>query len=386
LDLNFDLNLVQSQKLLLTPKIKQVLEVLKMSSQELFEYVEEQLETNPVLEIVDNEESFIDEDYSVSNNNEIWEHNEEENEDTEPKYKDKEWLLEDTSFDNSFIKLTLKDHLLFQLHTSSLEKNQISIGEYIIDNLDDNGYLSIDITEVAAYFNTPVNKVSKVLTLLQAFDPPGICARSLKECILIQLKLINRVDNKIIDLIENHLDALATKKFIEIAKQTEINVKKIEETFELIKTIEPKPGREFSTNNEIKYTIPDVIIKRIKNKCEVIINEDSIPLLNISSYYKRMENDETNYEAKKFIQGKIDSASWLISCIEQRKSTIRKIAEYIVSIQTEFLEKGKNFVKAIPLKAIAQQVNMHESTISRIIGGKYIQCTWGIFEFRYFIK
>ncbi len=385
MDLNFDLNLVQSQKLLLTPKIKQVLEVLKMNSQELFEYVEEQLEMNPVLEIADNEGNIIEEDYSIPNKK-YWETNTEANQNDTAKCGENEWLHDEDELDDIFVKLSLKDHLLFQMHMTNMSKAQIAIGEYLIDNIDENGYLLIDISEAAAYFNMPASKIEKVLNQLQTFDPPGICARNLKECILIQLRQIDEIDQDIIELVENCLDDLASKKFEKLSEKTGLEEKKIEEAFNLIKTLEPKPGREYSCSNELKFIIPDVIIKKIKGSYEVIINEDAIPLLNISKYYRRIESDELNAEAKKFIQSKIDSASWLISCIEQRKSTIRKITEFILNAEADFFENGKNYLKPLSAREVSQFVNMHESTLTKIIGGKYIQCTWGIFDFRYFIN
>ncbi|MDP4107761.1 MAG: RNA polymerase factor sigma-54 [Bacillota bacterium] len=386
MDLNFDLNLVQSQKLLLTPKIKQVLEVLRMTSQELFEYVEEQLETNPVLEIADNEGNISDEDYSIPHENGVWEVETGDDENDIPKYDESEWLRDEDAMDDRFVKLSLKDHLLFQMHMTNMEKGQIVIGEYLIDNIDENGYLSIDISEAAAYFNIPASKISKVLILLQTFDPPGICARNLKECLLIQLRQMDEVDSDIIDLVENELDDLAAKNFKKIAGKTGLEEKRVEEAFKLIKSLEPKPGREFSCSNELKFIIPDAIIKKIKGNYEVVINEDAIPFLNISKYYRTIESDEMNNEAKKFVQSRIDSASWLIKCIEQRKSTLRKIAEFIVGAETDFFEYGKSSLKTVPIKDVSQFVNIHESTLSKIIGGKYIQCTWGIFDLRYFIK
>jgi RNA polymerase sigma-54 factor len=197
---------------------------------------------------------------------------------------------------------------------------------------------------------------------------------------------MDEIDQSIIELVENCLDDLAEKKFENLSEKTGLEEKKIEEAFNLIKTLEPKPGREYSCSNELKFIIPDVIIKKIKGSYEVIINEDAIPLLNISKYYRRIESDEGNTEAKKFIKSKIDSASWLINCIEQRKSTIRKITEFILNAEADFFENGKSYLKPVSAKEVSQFVNMHETTLTKIIGGKYIQCNWGIFDFRYFIN
>lgn len=374
LDFNFDLNLVQTQKLLLTPQLKQALEILKMTSQELFEFVEEELEKNPVLDALENDDNCGGVSGKEASEESGWD--------------EEGYIIDrvDSALDRATVELTLKEHLMFQLNMSDLDKELRLVGEYLIDNIDENGYLSIDLPEAAAFFNLPVSKVKKALNLVQTFDPPGICARNLKESLLIQLKSINCSDEAIIKIVENHLDELAENKIAQVAKSTKLDIQKVVEAFDFIRTLEPKPGRAFSGSEEVKYIIPDVIIRRIDGNFVVIVNDDAIPLIGINEYYKRVLNQNISSEARKFIKNKMDSAIWLIKCIEQRRSTLRKVAECIVERQKEFLEQGRLHIKPLTMKEIAEEIGMHESTISRTLSAKYLQCTWGVFEMRYFFS
>lgn len=384
LDFNFDLNLVQSQKLILTPQVKQALEILRMNGQELIEYIEEQLEINPVLEVDDENELTEQEEYALEDEGDDWEEARGSIVGKGTQDEDSFKEISDFTVDKSSVRLSLKEHLRFQLNTSMLSERMRLIGEYIIDNIDENGYLTIGLTEIASFLNIPVRETAKVLGVLQKFDPPGICARSLKECLLIQLDQMDNVDENVYRVVEYYLDNLAENKITAVAKSTGLSVGKVAEIFEFIKTLEPKPGREFYCDDEVKYIVPDCMVKKIKNKFEVLINEEVLPILNISSYYRKVVNEDINIEARKFIQSRIDSGLWLIKCIEQRKNTIRKIAETIVEKQSDFFEKGKNYIKPLTMKEVARIVGMHESTVSRAVNSKYLQCSWGVFELRYF--
>lgn len=282
-------------------------------------------------------------------------------------------------------KLSLREHLLLQLHTSELDENQVYIGEYLIDNIDENGYLTIDLSEAARYFNVSISKVNKVLEHMQTFDPPGICARNLKECLLIQLKQINNTDKNIVNIVNNHLDALAAGKFDEVVEKTGLNKKVVGDIFNYIKTLEPKPGREFYDSYDIKYIIPDIIVNKLENKFEVQVNDDSIPFVGINEYYLKILEADVSSEVKKFIKSRIDNAKWLIKCLEQRKDIVKKIAECIVRKQFKFFEKGEKFISPVTIKEIAEEIEMHESMVGSAINGKYVQCVWGVFEMKFFL-
>ncbi|MFZ5988297.1 MAG: RNA polymerase factor sigma-54 [Bacillota bacterium] len=384
MDFYFDLSLVQSQKIILTPQLRQALEILKMNSQELSEYIQNEMETNPALEISPGysepqeevlplliEDTLND---SYFNSRSGYSGKSDESSDN----------FNNITLDNSTVRISLKEHLLLQLHILNIGQKEVEMGEYIIDNIDENGYLPINLSEVAAYFNMPLKKVEKTLKLLQTFDPPGICARDLKECLMIQLRQMDITDKEVFDIVENYLDELADNRISLIAKETGLSIGRVVEVFELIKTLEPRPGREFYCCEDVKYIVPDVIVKSINDRFEVIINEDSIPVVNVSSYYKNVLTEDLNIEAKKFIQSKIDSVHWLMKCIEHRKSTLIKVSECIVKNQADFFIKGKNNIKPLTMKELAREINVHESTVSRTVSGKYMQCSWGIFDMKYF--
>lgn len=385
MDFNFDFNLVQSQKLLLTPQLKQALEILTMNSQELFEFVEEQLEANPVLDMAENEGCECASPHLTSIEQLEWENEINLKKALNGSETD---LIEDINElldEKVTVKLSLKEYLLFQLHTSNLNPNQIQIGEYLLDNIDENGYLAVNLKEVAAYFNVPTLKVSKVLEYLQTFDPPGICARNLKECLLIQLRQMGFDDENVKKLIEEHLDDLAANRISAVTKSTGLSSKKVNEILSLIKTLEPKPGREFYDNDNLKLIIPDILVKKMNHKFETLVNEDAIPNVNINKYYRQIVEEDISSETRKFIQNKISHATWLIKCIEYRKEVLIKVARCIVKAQEEFFQKGKKHIKPLDIGTISEETGFHELVINKALNGKYMECAWGIFDMRHFL-
>jgi RNA polymerase sigma-54 factor len=375
LDFYFDLSLIQSQKIILTPQLRQAIEILKMNSQELSEHILREMETNPALEMSSPFSETNEETKELENDNYY---------DAGVRHDDSENSVNRVFLDDSTVGLSLKDHLILQLHALSMSEIAIEIAEYLIDNVDDNGYLCINLSEVAAFFNTPIRKVEKILNLLQTFDPPGICARNLKECLLIQLNQMGIQDRDILNIVRDHLDGLADNKLSAVAKETGLSIKRVVEVLEFIKTLEPRPGREFYGLDGVKYIVPDVTVKEIDDRFEVLINEESTPSITISNYYRKVLKEDINIEAKKFIQSKIDSVAWLIKCIQQRKNTLIRVSEHIVNSQIEFFKKGKGYIKPLTMKAVAAMLDIHESTVSRTVSGKYLQCSWGVFDMKYF--
>jgi RNA polymerase sigma-54 factor len=357
LDFNIDFSLVRSQKLLLIPQLKQALEILYMNSQELFNYIEEQVEANPALEIT------IDSKLSYTN----------EQDDTDG------LLLEETND-----AVTLKEHLLLQLNAANLDKNQSIIGEYLIDNTDENGYLTSDICEVAAFFNIPACRVNKVLELIQTFDPPGICARNLKECLLIQLRQLEKVNNNAILVVEKYLDELASNDIGTVARATGLDAEKVSGIFKIIKTLEPRPGRDFYKNEKAGPLVADLIVRNINGTFEIFINDEAFPDINIAENYGFTGNGELDRDAGLFIRENVNNAVWLIKCIEQRKNIILKIAEKLLIEERGFFENGINDLKLLDMDNLANVLDIHESIILRTLSGKYLQCRWGVFELKYF--
>lgn len=364
--------------------MKQVIDILKMNTQQLSRYIEEQLEENPLLEIVESTPyddylyDFLNDDCGINSGTE---------EGSTRDFNSIEKSMYENLLDNSrqATLLSLKEHLLFQLHTSKLPESDIDIGEYIIDNIDENGYFVSDTKKAAEYLEISEAKLLSILKELQSFDPPGVCARDLKECFTIQLKQRNEWDSDVENIVNNYLDELANGNIEHISEQTQVETDRVQEIFDLIKELEPKPGRSFINNEGVKYIIPDIIVKKTPSgKYEAYVNEEALPVVHINKYYRRIINRDISDETKNYIKAKIQNAANLIKCIEYRKNIMKNIAEYIIDNQYEFFREGIKNLKPLSLEIIAQKLNIHETLVSRIINGKYIQCSWGIFELKYF--
>jgi RNA polymerase sigma-54 factor len=367
LKFDFDFSLVNSPKVLFTPQLKQVLNILRMNSQELYEYVEEELESNPVLEI--SEDSFFsDEELAIPEEQVQWDdsrHNKALREiECEEQYREDE----PADIIHS-VRISLKEYLLLQLQSSEIKKNQFPIAEYLIDNVDENGYLKSRLSDAAAFFNIPLQEVERVLAAMQAFDPPGILARDLKECLLIQIGQLKNIDQDVVVLIEKYLDDLAAGKLSEVSRTSGLNEQKLSDLFDFIKTLEPKPGREFYNTNDIKYVVPDIIIKKINGKFEVFLNEGAIPAMSISSYYRRMLKQDIGDEPKRFIQDKITNAKRLIKCMELRRKAVKMVAEFIVRKEENFLEKGKQHMELLNIKSAAKELASRGINVNAVAPG-----------------
>ncbi|QXM05686.1 RNA polymerase factor sigma-54 [Crassaminicella indica] len=386
--LGFNLNIEQVQKLVMTPELKQAIQILQFNYQELNQFIDEQVLINPLLEIGSSKESELrkKQEEKTDQNEVDWKEYFKEYDDISYKQYNFNKDREEVSFEQ-FVSsdITLTEHLLFQLQFAVLKEQYINIGKYIIESLDVNGYLNTNISEIASFFYVNEETVEDVLSVIQTFDPPGIAARSLKECLIIQVKQKGIEDDKILKVISEHLDDVAENRLMNISKALNISTKKVQAITDFIKTLEPKPGRAFSSGEEIKYITPDVNVEKIDGEYVVIVNDTTAPRLSISSYYRKMllhENKDSN--TSKFLTGKLNSAMWLLKSIEQRRQTIYNVVKAIVDYQIDFFEKGRQHLKPLTLRQIADEVGVHESTVSRAINGKYMQCPRGVFEIKFF--
>jgi len=382
LKLNYELTLEQSQKLVMTPELRQAIQLLQYSSLELQEFILKEIEENPLLEY----EEFEDIEQPQDIFNEIdeidWKEFIEKYDDIS--YKEEvDKNLKSTVYENFFTSSqSLKDYLLEQLSMVSLGHREYKIGEYIIQNIDGNGYLNSSIYEISEALNVSVEEVELMLGIIQTFEPEGVGARNLKECLLLQIK--DKRDTLINTIIEEYLEDIALNKLSKIAAELHINVEEVQKIADEIKLLEPKPGRSFGGyDKEIKYIIPDATVEKIGGEYVVLLNEITAPRLNINNFYKNLikNSDEAT---RQFLQEKLNSAVWIIKSIEQRKQTLLKVIESIIKFQINFFEKGEGYLKPLTLKEVADDINMHESTISRATNGKYIQTSRGIFELKYF--
>lgn len=377
MEFNFDVNLIQSQKLILTPKLKQALEILQMSSTDLLEYIEEQMEENPVIEYSEDIDEYEKIDWNQIASRDV--HEEEEGN----TYSGDDESIKDIA-DSCLVRdFSLKEHLKLQFHMLRLSDCQLCIGEYLIQNIDEDGYLKVSIAEAAGLLNQSIVKVKSILNLIQGLDPPGVGARSLKECLLIQLKFLEKLTPEVQKVIDEHLDDIAANRMAVIARSLKTDMKTANSICELVRSLEPRPGRAFYRDENTKYLIPDVFVKEINGKLEIMINEDSLPFITLSKYYKKLLLANNDPETLRYIEKKLDSAAWLIKCIEHRKDTIIRITESTVKRQEDFIRYGVKHLKPLTMKEVANDLNIHESTVSRTVNGKYIQCPRGVFEMRF---
>jgi len=378
--MDFNLNLVQEQKLIMTQQMQLSVKLLQMSTFEIQQFVDKELQENPVLEA-----KYDNVNKEVEGNNRI-------------EYKELAKYLE---FDNyshrSFekneedevsplnfisVKKSLKEYLKEQILESGEDNITKSVCEYIVDNLDERGYLDSKVEELAEELNLPVKVIENSLEVVQSFEPNGIAARDLKECLMIQLLKKGITDENLFAIIDNYLEALAENKYMSIAKQLSIDVKEAQRYGDIIKSLEPKPSRGFYTGEEVKYIMPDAYIRKINNEFHIIMNEEILPRLNINEVYREILSNETDKLAIEYVKEKINSAMFLMKSIEQRKSTIYRVLEKILELQKEYFNYGVLHLRPMTLKDIADSLEMHESTISRAIKDKFIYTSNGMVKIK----
>lgn len=368
MDFNLSLNL--EQKLVMTQQMQLSVKLLQMSTFDLQEYVEKELQENPVL----------DSDYEKENKD--------KSKDNEINYKE---LIKNRSFDSykssnyesngeekesplNFIakQKSLKEYLMIEISDCEIKNDVKAICNYIVENLDSKGYLDNNVMDLAKELNVSPERIEHALSVVQSLDPSGIGARDLKECLKIQLIKKNISSPKLFILIDEYLEELSENKYNVISKKMGIDIKKAQAYGDLIKTLEPKPSRGFYTGEEIKYITPDAYIKKNGDEYIIIMNEDVIPRLTINNIYKQIITNENDKDAVEYVKDKINSAMFLIKSIEHRKSTIYRVIEKVVQNQKAYFDKGRDYLKPMILKDIADEINMHESTVSRAIKDKYI--------------
>ena len=388
--MNFNLNLIQTQKLVMTPELKQAIEILQFNSIELNEFIQEEMLSNPVLQ----KETPVEET-AVAKKEEKdlydkidWKDvsNDYRGGDGSGKYYDPS--SEEINYDNFVAsEETLIDYLLNQLQLTYLNKKDRIVAKYIIENTDENGYLDIDSDEVIKKFSIDREKYDEILEVIHSFEPFGVCSRNLKECLLIQIK-VRGIDNDIVhQIIENYLDDVGNNRLSHISKAIGCTIEDVKDALLLIRDLEPKPGRIFSSARDVRYITPDVIVKKIEGEYVIIVSDSTAPKLRINSFYNQLVSDgEMNGNASDYINKKLISAFKLIKSIEQRRNTIYKVVKAIIEFQEDFFEKGTVHLKTLILKDVADQIGVHESTVSRAISGKYMQCPRGLFEIKYFFQ
>ena len=431
----FGMNQKMQQRMIMTPMLQQAMKILQLSTLELKEWVEKEIEENPVLE-EENEEapaettdkasptealsSPPDESSNPDSdkllelarerhqtdlvehmkegdrfNAETWNlyrESEEYGGDGEGSYGGRESTDADQEkrdfMEASITRAqTLAESLEWQLLLVAKDEREKSLGKVLIGNLDENGYLIDPLEEMAASQNVPPQEMERILHLIQTFEPVGVGARNLRECLLLQLEnKTGEAARKAYQLVHDYFEDMEKRRYPVITKALECSDEQLREVLAFIATLEPKPGRSFQ-EGDTKYITPDVYVRKIEGEYVVVLNDEPVPKLRISSYYRRLLKDPKaldGKETKKFLENKIQSALWLIKNIEQRRKTIYRVTEAIFRIQRDFLEVGISALKPLTLKQVADMIGMHESTVSRVTTHKYVQTPRGLFELKFF--
>jgi len=403
-----------SQQLIMTPQLQQAIKLLQLSRLEMVDMINQEMEENPLLEEMSGSEEIVEESLSESDTLRTLETDEIKSVDHTVEVTgegdgrdDFDWnsYLEDygpmgvtyqraddegASWDNLLTRTpSLTDHLMWQLKFLPLSDAEMLVGEQIICNLDQNGYLQTTVEEIAVQEHVEANVVESVLENVQSFDPPGIAARDLTECLLIQARLLGDANPLVEKIIRDHLKDLETKNYTQITRKLKVTIDDVLQAVMVISNMDPKPGSIYQ-EEKVQTIIPDVFVYKTGDEYKVILNDDGMPRLRISNFYKEiMSGVDGSKEAdtgKKYIKERVQSATWLIKSIQQRQKTIYRVTESIVNYQRNFFDKGISYLRPLVLRDIAMDVEMHESTISRVVTNKYMQSPAGLFELKYFFS
>jgi RNA polymerase sigma-54 factor len=394
-----------AQQLVMTPQLQMAIKLLQLSRLELQETIQQELIENPTLEEIQDsgrdetgEEPVAAKTETVEATKEVTVEETIREDFDWQNYLDEYNSTGHTKFEiesrdapqyETFIaqKESLSDHLLWQLMMTLPSQDEENVGSVIIGNLNQDGYLDLSFEEISRITDCDQELVGNVLSLMQTFDPLGICARDLSECLLIQARHFD-LDNPIVtEIIRNHLHHLENKNYKAIGKALKISIQDVVTVVNIIRNLEPRPGLKF-TSEEPQYITPDIYVYKLENEYVIILNDDGMPKLRVSSFYKSAVSNgkEIKGATKDYLQDKLRSAAWLIRSIHQRQKTIYRVMESIVKFQREFFDKGIAYLKPMVLRDVALDIGMHESTISRVTTNKYTHTPQGIFELKYFFN
>ncbi len=403
------LALRQTQRVVMTPLLQQAIQLLQLSTLELEQVVRKELEENPLLEELPTDDAEAPaatsteaaelpptpapaEPASAETASVDGERADELPFDLSSVIFDQAdertpvstESREDLPFENlgGSETTSLADHLSEQLRLATDDPNTLAIGMAIIGNLDEDGYLRAELSEIAEGTGRPLAEVEQGLTLVQNFDPRGVAARSIQECLLLQLTADPEPDPVSVEIVEKYFDDLGRRRYADIARAMKLSLDRIMESVDEIQALEPKPGRQFAVVDS-RYIVPDVTIQKVGNDYVVVLNEEGIPRLRVNSLYRSLLR-RSGDEAKQYVEQKIRSAVWLIKSVEQRQRTLRRVAQSLVNFQREFLDKGLPYLRPLALRDVGDDISMHESTISRVTTNKYVQTPQGLFELKFF--
>jgi len=393
-----------TQQLIMTPQLQQAIKLLQLSRIELLETIYQEMETNPLLDEQSSEGGDEDKGFD-GEGEEKTDQNISEVEVKEDIRQDVDWENYVSEYNTSWSEVSyegkesppfesmtptrtdLRSHLMWQLSMSDFDDQQKEISIHIIGNLDSDGYLKTSIDDIVLSTNASPAQVLETLHRIQQFDPVGVAARDTGECLLIQARFQNLGGTIVEKIILDHLDKLENKKYDQIAKSLNITIQEVLSAVTVIMNFEPKPGREFNDEETI-YITPDIYVFKVGDDYEIALNEDGLPKLKINAYYRDLLTSKDAFEdgTKEYIQDKLKSAAWLIKSIHQRQRTIYRVTESLVRYQRGFFDNGIVHLKPLVLRDVAEDIQMHESTISRVTTNKYVHTPQGVFELKFFFN
>jgi RNA polymerase sigma-54 factor len=402
----------QVQRLILAPALQQAIKLLPLTNLELIEIIDTELSQNPMLEI---EEETLDVKGEGEKSQEIGEPEKEPqktedlsriDDSQESKKKEEDHDLEayfNEYFDNSmrsyFVEKkeapafenfvskadSLWDHLEWQSKLTFFDPKEREIAEYIIGNINEDGYLISSLDEIVEATGTAAEKVEEIREKIKRFDPIGIGSMNLKEALLVQMEYFVMDDPITVKIVDQYLPILEKSDYAQLAKVMNISLAEVKAHIEIIKSLDPAPGRKYSQEKTF-YVVPDIIVRKEDDELKIILNDEGMPRLRINSFYKKMLSQMSNddSEASQFLRDRMKKAFWFLRSLNQRNQTIYKVAKYIVDKQKDFIEKGMEFIKPLTLIELAQEIGVHESTVGRVVANKHIMTSRGVFPLKYF--
>lgn len=378
MQLGMDVSIQQTQKLALTPQMEQSLSVLQMGTEELNQCIEEEVLSNPMLDYAKEPEK---KEVRRSQGEGIGYYSRRKTEDTD--YQSYINAIADEKSEDT----ELAEYLRMQLYTKKISPRRQKIGEYLIECLEESGYLKMDMDELAKGIGLSKEELEREIRFMQTLEPCGVFARDLKECLLLQVQGEEQMQRQARLLIEKYLDEIAQNKIPQISKQTGLTTAEITKTIQYIKEeLEPVPGRGYGCANRNEYIYPDITVKEDEKGYRIILNKEKVHTLELNREYLPMLGQVHSSEENKYLKEQYQKAKILIQNIGKREETLAAVAEAIVDWQRDFFDKGKAFLKPMNLLDIAQELDVHESTVSRAVRDKYLECRWGIFELKYFFS
>ncbi|KWT75018.1 RNA polymerase factor sigma-54 [Candidatus Magnetominusculus xianensis] len=399
-----------SQKLILTPQLQQAIKLLQMPQLELSQAINQELVENPFLEELtdeqpevsmedshgdaekpDNSNGDIEGDVEMSDSISTYavdDYFDERGSDGRDLGYFSSGYTEKPGFETFLTTTTgLTEHLKWQLDMTNASEDIKEAAEMIIGNIDENGYLQATTEELVKVLGLSEEIVTKAIALVQRFDPMGICARNIKECLLIQVKALKLKGTLVEAIVQNNLEDIEKNRPAAIAKQYNAALEDVHTAIHIIEGFEPKPGRKFSSV-QVSYVVPDVYIDKVDDEYRIFLNDDSVPRLRISSMYKELLTQKNTFDKtdKQFLLDKYKSAMWLLRSLDERNKTIYRVTESIMKYQMDFFEKGVEYLRPLSLRIISEEIGIHESNISRVTSNKYISCAHGMFPLKYFFS